>query len=49
MSNLEALLKTYVHLVELWGKSTPGENCSRVWAASKFLEKQIKEEMKRGN
>lgn len=47
MTNLEILCKTYLALIELWEKALPGNNASRVWAASRFIEKLIKEETRK--
>lgn len=44
---LELLLKAYLELIQMWGKAQVGETSSRIWAASRFLEKLIKEEFKK--
>lgn len=45
MNTLEILIKAYVELVTIWGRMSAGENCSRVWDATKFLERIIKAEL----
>jgi hypothetical protein len=42
---LELLLKAYVELTLLWSKMPPGDNATRVWESTRFLEKLIRKEV----
>jgi len=44
---LEILVKAYVELSVLWSRTTPGENCARLWKSIQFLEKLIRKELEK--
>jgi hypothetical protein len=45
VSKLKVLMDAYTELVKVWAEAAPGDNCSRIWDATRFLERLIKQEL----